>query len=170
MFYSRLNFNNGDKWDAGKIGGVYRFRHKEFEQIRQTVIAAELYQAIKRINRNNDRVADVYIINNDQEILEKLIEQFNGIKVEEYSLNIEYEISEKKVAYDKEREENSYYNNFIEFVSTLDKGVYQKKWIREQIGFSNQKTFSKLVLNKEKVIQFMAAANIEAKGQSIIVS
>lgn len=170
MFYSMRSFNNGDKWDAGTISGVYRFRHKEFEKVRQTVIAAELYQAIKRINRNNDSIAEVYIINNDQEILDKLIEQFNGIKVEEYSINIEYEISEKKVAYDKEREENSHYNNFIELVSTLDKGVYQKKWIRQQIGFSNQKTFSKLVLNKEKVIQFMAAANIEAKGQSIIVN
>ncbi len=170
MFYSRHSFNNGDKWDAGTNNKVYRFRNTEFEKVRQTVIASELYQAIKRINRNNYKVAEVYIINNDQEILDKLIEQFNNIKVQEYSLNIQYKISEKKAAYDKEREDNSYYNNFIEFISTLDKGVYQKKWVCEQIGFLNPKNLSKKILKKETVMKYMAEANIKPQGQSIIVS
>lgn len=170
MFYSGLNFNPEGKWDAGHDNKVYRFRNTEFEKVRQTVIVAELYQAIKRINRDNDKEAEIYLINNDQEILDKLIKQFNNIKVKEYSLNLEYKTSEKKAAYAKDQAEKSYYNDFIIFISKLDKGVYQKKWVREQISFSNPKNFSKKVLNKEAVMKYMAETNIEAKGQSIIVN
>ena len=102
--------------------------------------------------------------------MDKLIEQFNNIKVQEYSLNIEYKESEKKVAYAKEQADNSNYTVFIKFISALDKGVYQKKWVREQIGFSNPKNFSKDILNKEAVMKYMAEANIKPQGQSIIVS
>lgn len=171
MFYSGFSFNVGDKWSTGNIDNVHRFRNKEFEKVRQTVITAELYQAIKRINRNNNKSAEVYVINNDQQILDKLIEQFNNIKVKEYFLNLEDKVNEKKVANAKEQadEDKYYYTAFITLISKLNKGVYQKKWVREQIGFSNPKNFSKEILNKEVVMKYMAEANIKPKGQSIIV-
>ncbi len=170
MFYSKLSCNAGDKWDAGSIGGVYRFRNTEFEKVRQTLIAAELYQAIKRINRDNNKEAIIYLINNDQEILNKLIEQFNNINIKEYSLNLEYKVSEKKVAYAEKQRDNSNYTSFIRFISTLDKGVYQKKWVCEQIGFLDPKNLSKSILKKETVMKYMEESNIKPQGQSIIVS
>jgi hypothetical protein len=102
--------------------------------------------------------------------LDKLIEQFNNIKVKEYSLNLEYKISEKKAAYANDQAEKSHYNDFIKLISTLDKGVYQKKWVCEKIGFSNPKNLSKKILNIEAVMKYMAESNIKNQGQSIIVS
>ena len=173
MYYSDASFNSGDRWDAGaNVGandGVYRFRNNELELIRQTSIASSIYQGIKRINRNNSENAEVYIINNDQEVLNMIIKEFQNIKVDNHSLDIKYEDGKKKQDYDKKKEDEAYYTKFIEVVNGLDKGVYQKKWIREQIGLDNVKTFSQKVLNKQKVIDYMAATNIMAKGQSIII-
>lgn len=170
MYYSGASFINGDKWDAGSNDGVYRFRNKELESIRQTTIAACIYQAIKRINRDNSKNTEAYIINNDQEVLNMVIKEFQNIKVDNHSLDIKYETGKKKQEYDKKREDEAYYTKFIEVVNGLEKGVYQKKWIREQIGLSNVKVFSQKVLNKQKVIDYMASANIVAKGQSIIIN
>ncbi len=171
MYYSGASFNIGDKWDAGTNNdGVYRFRNNEIELIRQTSIASSIYQGIKRINRDNSENAEVYIINNDQEILNMIIKEFQNIKVDNHSLDIKYEESQKKQDYDKKRGDESYYTKFIEVVNGLEKGVYQKKWIREQIGLSNGKVFSQKVLNKQKVIDHMAHSNIVPKGQSIIIS
>lgn len=170
MYYSGEVFNNGDKWDAGLKDGVYRFRNNHLELIRQTAIASEIYQAIKRINRDNSKNAEIFVINNDQEVLNMIIKEIQNIKVDNHSLDIKYETGKKKQDYDKKRADDAYYTKFIEVVSGLEKGVYQKKWVREQIGLSNVKVFSQKILNKQKVIDYMAEANIVAKGQSIIIN
>lgn len=151
-------------------GKVVRFRSAELEKLRQTTIAAEIYQAIKRINRLNRDDAEVYLMNNDIEIVNLVINQFQNIKVQEYQLEKEIKYKETKMdKYNQRRKEDSYATAFIKLLSELDKGKYKKSWLREQIGHRNHNTFARDVLNQIEVAEYMAANNIANQGQSIII-
>lgn len=152
-------------------GQVVRFMSEKLEKLRQTTIAAEIYQAIKRINRLNRDDAEVYLMNHDTEIINLVISQFQNIQVHEYQLEKEIKYKESKMdKYNKRRKENSYATAFIHLLSTLDKGKYKKKQLRELIGYKNNNTFARDVLNRIEVAEFMVANNIIAKGQSIFVN
>jgi hypothetical protein len=144
---------------------------QKIEKLRQTTIASEIYQAIKRINRLNSQNAEVYFMNNDNEIIDIVISQFKNINVKEYKLEEEIKYKETKMdLYNKKRQENSYAVAFIKLLSTLEKGKYKKSLLREQIGYKNNNTFARDVLNKIEVAEYMSANSIVTKGQSVIVN
>jgi hypothetical protein len=152
-------------------GKVVRFASGKLETLRQTTIASEIYQAIKRINRLNNQNSEIYFMNNDVEIINIVISQFQNIKVKEYNLEEKIIYKESKMdAYNKKRKENSYANAFIELLSTLEKGAYKKGWLREQINYKNNNTFARDVLNKLEVAEYMSANNIIVKGQNVIIN
>ncbi|MBC8587124.1 DEAD/DEAH box helicase [Paratissierella segnis] len=152
-------------------GQVVRFISQKLEKLRQTTIASEIYQAIKRINRLNSQNAEVYFMNNDNEIIDIVISQFKNINVKEYKLEEEIKYKETKMdLYNKKRQENSYAVAFIKLLSTLEKGKYKKSLLREQIGYKNNNTFARDVLNKIEVAEYMSANSIVTKGQSVIVN
>jgi len=152
-------------------GKVVRFASGKLETLRQTTIASEIYQAIKRINRLNNQNSEIYFMNNDVEIINIVISQFQNMKVKEYNLEEKIIYKESKMdAYNRKRKENSYANAFIELLSTLEKGAYKKGWLREQINYKNNNTFARDVLNKLEVAEYMSANNIIVKGQNVIIN
>ncbi|QAS59603.1 hypothetical protein [Clostridium septicum] len=128
LFYAKDNLNNSVLEDLKRrvYNGVYRFSNPILEEIRVSQIAIDMYQAIKRINRSNEKMSDVYVINHDSSIMDMLLKEFAGCKTNKYSLDVKYTISRAKEDYDKKKAERAYYTKFINLLKSLPMGRYSK--------------------------------------------
>lgn len=115
---------------------VYRFRNPELEEMRVNSITANLYQAIKRINRDNSKKTTVYIINNDKRVINRLLKEFRSstINIIDLCLNI----NKKSNVYQKRRAANAYHKKFINFLEVNGQGIYTKEEIREAISYTDK--------------------------------
>lgn len=150
---------------TGRIGRNYGFvKNTVLEELRKTDIISTIYQGIKRINRDNKVTADIYIANNNDEIVTKVIDQLKGVKVADWEL-IKPIVKNKR----KKRDQDSYNNSqrlgtaksnnedisrkILDYISTLAVGEYKKLEVREAIGVLNRKMFNKsyeLMIEKYK--------------------
>lgn len=171
LFYAKDNIDNSILGDLGRrcYGRVYRFNNPILEQIRVSQVAIDMYQGIKRINRANEKMANIYVINNDQIIMDMLLKEFVGCKTNKYNLDVKYTISKAKEDYDKKKAERAYYTKFINLLQTLSSGKYSKNELREKIGYTNKKSFNKEVLKKEAVINYCLDKGIEITARYIII-
>ncbi|MBV7276050.1 DEAD/DEAH box helicase family protein [Clostridiaceae bacterium UIB06] len=172
MYYSQKIMNNKYTLYQHPENGVMKFKNEEFDKIRVSYISAELYQAIKRIQRkvNDDGLAvkaDYYIINNDEGVVNLLIKQLKGINV--YNLDFDVQRQERKEYDNSNRFKDSYADKFIKLLDSLDKGGYKKNWLREQIEYESKAQFSNKILNHPEVKKYMIYKNIINRGQRIII-
>ncbi|MDU7150112.1 MAG: DEAD/DEAH box helicase family protein [Clostridium sp.] len=171
LFYAKDNLNDNVLKDLTRrvFNKVYRFNNPILDKIRVSQIAMDMYQAVKRINRSNERIAKVYIVNHDKKIVDMLLKEFQGCKTDKYSLDVKYAISKAKEDYDKKRVERAYYTKFINLLKSLPTGRYSKNDLREKIGYENKKNFNKEVLKKEAVINYCLDKGIEITARYIII-
>ncbi|MDB2123796.1 hypothetical protein [Clostridium paraputrificum] len=171
LFYAKDNIDNSVLGDLKRrpYSKVYRFNNPILEQIRVSQVAIDMYQGIKRINRANEKMANIYVINHDQSIMDMLLKEFVGCKTNKYSLDVKYAISKAKEDYDKKRVERAYYTKFINLLKSLPTGRYSKNDLREKIGYENKKNFNKEVLKKEAVINYCLDKSIEITARYIII-
>ena len=69
----------------------------------------------------------------------------------------------------KEKTKTTYSEKLLQLIPTLEKGTYKKAWLREQIGFTNDKKFNERVLKHKDVVKYFKDNNIKLQGQSIII-
>lgn len=172
LFYSKYKISSIESLNRSVNHGVYRFKDNILEDIRVSQLAIDIYQAVKRINRFNNKAANVYIINNDEVVLEKLLKEFKGYYRDEFKLDIKFSKTNKQKKNDKIKKENSYYYKFIKLLESLlssGSGIYSKKELRESINCTKASNFSILVLNNEDVIQYLIENNIEVTKRNIII-
>lgn len=104
-----------------------KFENKEFRQVQIGIRAAEIYQSIKRIQRNAVPEGEFFIVNNDEEIKSAILSQIRGVnQVEVMELNIEKDEEKQDKKLDQVEQ-------FIEYIMQQPKGTYQKKDISEQL-------------------------------------
>ncbi|WP_153976933.1 hypothetical protein [Paenibacillus xylanilyticus] len=93
------------KWmNHQPVDDVKLFKHKEVEAIRRSTVAGEMYQAIKRVNRDNSRRMDVYVFTDYQEAVDLVIEQMPNIQYNKEDLG---EKQNSGRNYDKTKREKS---------------------------------------------------------------
>lgn len=144
--------------EKGKKGRL-AFKNKDFEQIRFGCIVSELYQAIKRINRDNTRKAEVFLVNADTDVLKELCKHLKGIRMGEViqlDVRCQTEKSAKKDQADL----------LVEYLTGLHQGRYSKSEIREAVGI-DKKNFAR-VLKNDKVKKLEWAKMIEITTRQII--
>jgi len=63
LFYAKDNIDNSVLGDLKRrpYSKVYRFNNPILEQIRVSQVAIDMYQGIKRINRANEKMANIYV-------------------------------------------------------------------------------------------------------------
>ncbi|KAF1085685.1 hypothetical protein SPSYN_01829 [Sporotomaculum syntrophicum] len=164
LYYSKKKMDNRSNWNLVKNGRVMIFKNKDFNKVRIAYLVSELYQTVKRINRNNEYKADVYILNNDSIVIEMLKKQMKNVKSREFDLDIEYKKAPKQNPVEKE----NYVDKFIQTLKIIPFGKYKKKYLREKIGCENKSYYSNKVLNHMSVKKYMKDNNILSIGQSII--
>jgi hypothetical protein len=104
-----------------------RFKNDEFTALQIGYIASEIYQSIKRIQRNAMPQGQFFIVNNDQRIVSLVLSQIKGAN-NRTAMVMDFQQEAKR----EKRRDNV--DKFVDYVYGLPKGVYQKKDIFNAIG------------------------------------
>ncbi len=161
------------------IRKIYSFTDERLEKIRVRWIASEIYQAIKRVNRNMRYDTEVLIFINNENIIELIKSQMKNCTVETLEFDNDMFIMEKSKQddYIETLKQSSYASRFIDFLAEVQNGLHaefvddkrriSKIKVREYLGIRSSGNFSNKVLNKSEVISYCQARNILFTGQYI---
>ena len=158
---------------------IYSFTNPKLENIRIHWIASEIYQAIKRINRNMLYESDVIIFINNENVIQLIQQQMKNCHVEV----IEYDMNKFEMEYSKQEDyvnnlkKDSYATRFINFLAETQNGLHpelvdeqyriSKVKAREYLGIKSSSNFADKVLRKSDVISYCQARDISLNGQYI---
>lgn len=163
LFYTKKKLDNRSNWNLIKKNNKMIFVNNEYNKVRITYLAGEIYQAIKRIDRNVQFNSEIYILNNDSNVIELVIKQMKNIKKIKFNLDIEYSKQNKVL-------KETYVDKFIKLCNELPKGKYKKSYIKEQLGINNQSYFTQKILNNTNIIKYMEGNNIINSNKYIILN
>lgn len=149
------------------IGDITIFKNIDVESIRKTVVGGEIYQAIKRINRDNSQSAHMIVCTEYQKAVDVVVEQLPKIKYENDSLKV------NKVKVD-ELPENSTVarvakaENFL--LEQMEAGIKEvrKKVLRDLVGISDSGNFKRTIL--KNLTPFFKEHEIEITTNCIILN
>jgi len=190
IYYYNKKFDNRNSWSGSNQGTgdtkVFRFNEVKFEEYRQKRNVNEIYQAIKRVNRQMENDSIITIYNNDMEQMERLMKMFEGdYTMNEFDNTIEFEKT-KMEKYNEDRKNNSHASKFITLCGDIMKlkhmdmqqekknrkgeyivqeGIYKKSAISEYLKV-DKKNLGKL-FNDKDVIDYTIRHNVIIKGQTL---
>lgn len=158
---------------------IYSFDNPILEEIRVRWIVSEIYQAIKRVNRNMEFRTDVLLFLNQDKVVSLLQEQLKNCKMETIDYEdgfFKYENSRQE-EYVSRLKQTGYAAKFISLLAEIQSGLHRemvdpqgkilKMKIREYLGIHSSSNFSQKVLAKTEVIEYCQSRHIECKGKYI---
>ncbi|WP_350474266.1 hypothetical protein [Psychrobacillus psychrotolerans] len=132
------------------------FKNKIFNELKNGYVASEIYQSLKRIQRNVLPNGNFFIVNNNKTITDLVLGEIKGVKnIEE----IELDFVQKK----KQESESNYIDLFIDYMRELPIGEYPKKDITKKLNIIHLYR----VLKADRVKQLETYGYIKIKGKSI---
>lgn len=183
LHYSRERIDEKFNLSARSTGRwekkIYSFTEPKLEDIRIHWIASEIYQAIKRVNRNMLYSSDVLIFLNNEKIISLIQEQMKNCSLEiyEYKEDMFQVERSKQDEYVETLKKDSYATKFINLLAETQNGLHpelldcnnriSKIKAREFLGIKSSGNFSNKVLNKSEVIFYCQVRNIKLDGQYI---
>ncbi|MDQ8733860.1 hypothetical protein [Paenibacillus sp. LHD-38] len=106
-----------------------RFKNNDFKAVQIGYIASEIYQSIKRIQRNEMPQGEFYIVNGDEQIVSMVLSQIKGTdNVKTIEMDFQQE--------NKGEKKRDNIDIFVDYVFRLSKGEYQKKDVFQAIGIT----------------------------------
>jgi hypothetical protein len=113
----------------------YIFKNKVYENIRVNYLVGELYQTIKRIQRNPRPAAQFYLVNNDEQIFSGVVKMVDKVQVlDSIQLKIKKKEKEESTEETVETEESKLKKRILMQVIHKPKGDYSKKIICAEVG------------------------------------
>lgn len=170
------------KCNGRAVKRIYSFTDRRLEKIRVHWIASEIYQAVKRVNRNMRYDTEVLIFINNEDVIELLKSQMKNCSVEILDFNNDMFIMEKtkQEDYVEALKQDSYATKFIDFLAEIQNGLHSefvdekqripKIKVREYLGIKTSSNFADKVLRKSEVISYCQARDIRLTGQYIKLS
>lgn len=167
------------KCNGRTVKRLYSFTDKRLEKIRIHWIASEIYQAVKRVNRNMKYATDVLIFINNEEVIELIKSQMKNCTVETIDFVNDMFIMEKSKQddYVETLKQGSHATRFIEFLAEIQNGLHPefldekhripKAKLREYLGIKTSSNFADKVLRKSEVISYCQVREIDLSGQYI---
>lgn len=144
------------------------FKDEEVENIRKNTVAGEMYQAIKRINRDNSHSAKMYVFCDNQDIVDIVLQQFKNIQY----VKREIYVAKKREEQDNSKRKETLYEQKIAELRELlleykEAGVssVRKKELREKLGIKDKSNFAKMLRSQHSFLQTHYIVN---KGQKLI--
>ena len=107
-----------------------RFKNNDFNKVQNGYLASEIYQSIKRIQRNERPEGDFFIVNSDKAIVKKILKQIKGTDNQQ----------EKEFQFVQEQKKNKKrdkVDELVDYLMRLPEGEYQKKDIIEELSLTN---------------------------------
>lgn len=183
-------------WNGRYNGYIYELENSNFENYRKMLVANEIYQAVKRVNRDMTQETTAVIITKDRKIFEMVTSMLPKCKIKYDSKYNEeqYRFKYKKNNRDstsKEVKKETYADKIIELFRKIKAGnipnaiifkdkngnivpnKFKKSAIGTYIGIDYTKSSGRTILSNKvlknvNVLQFMEANNITSKGQYFI--
>lgn len=152
------------------IESISLFKDKVVEKIRLSTVAGEIYQAIRRVARDNPGEAKVHVFNDNQEVVNLVLNQLTDIQLEKRQLEVN-KMSEEKVKEESGKRQNKFAEKVEEVKEILLKyqreGVKEvrKKDIRLKIGICDSANFSKVMAELQL---FLKTNKIENQGTQVL--
>lgn len=167
------------KCNGRAIKKIYSFTDVRLEKIRIHWLASEIYQAIKRVNRNMKYNTEVLIFINNEDVINLIRSQMKNCIVETVDYDSSMFIMEKSKQddYVETLKQDSYASRFIDFLAEVQNGLHselideknriQKAKVRDFLGIKTSSNFADKVLRKSEVISYCQARDIQFTGQYI---
>lgn len=143
------------------------FKDDDSESIRNTIIAGEIYQALKRINRSNDKPGKYYLFSSNEEAVKIVLSQFPGIKYVYKKLRIDKKqkepefVSQISLSLERQKIAEEY------LLKCKDDGMGQlrKNELRTKVGITDKGNFTRFL---RTMTDFFVQNDIVLKGQSLL--
>jgi hypothetical protein len=149
-------------------GNIEIFKDEKVENIRKNTIAGEIYQAIKRISRDNSHSSKMYVFCDNQDIVDIVLQQFPNIQY----VKREIYVAKKREEQDNPKRKETLYEQKIAKLRELlleykEAGVpsVRKKELREKLGIKDKSNFAKMLRSQHSFLQTHYIVN---KGQKLI--
>jgi hypothetical protein len=148
-FFSKAPIRNHSLKMSGTKGkkGKYQFTNKVFEAIRHGCLVSDVYQAVKRVNREGRNPTDIYVVHADIDVINDVIAQMYNIKVGE-TFDLDKELKGREKSENAKVSKNA---QLVQLLKSLAPKVYTKKDIYEKLGWKNNGDLSRYLKDKEIV-------------------
>ncbi|WP_415803220.1 hypothetical protein, partial [Cytobacillus oceanisediminis] len=140
-----------------------RFKEDKYKLLQVSHLACEIYQSIKRIQRNIMPNAKYYIVNSDEEVFQLATNKMKNLKIGKIvELGIQKDDKRKKTKENKVL-------NLVNYIKNLTPGVYPKKQVREVLNLSSN-NFSRY-LNPEiiEIKELIDSGKLIIEKQKLII-
>lgn len=149
------------------------FRDEEVEQIRNSMVAGEIYQAVRRIARHTLEGSKIYVLNNNVKVVDMVLQQLPNINYEKLTLEVN-RLGEKKRKAKKSNDKLTKTDDRVEDIKKIlielkNKGItsISKQDIRTQVGVSQSSNFTSYI-NRLKM--FFEENNIINERNTLILN
>ena len=151
MYAKRKNLGkNSLELDRGK------FKNAEFNKVQAGFVASEIYQSIKRIQRNTKPKGEFFIVNSNDVLIDQVLGQIEG-SINRKTFDLEF------VQKQKQGRESNHIDAFIDYMKLKPVGEYSKKQISEDLGIKHLYR----VLKSDRVQLLEEYNHIKVKSRSI---
>jgi hypothetical protein len=114
-----------------------RFKNTYFNEIQTGYIASEMYQSLKRIQRNPQPKGEFFIVCEDETVIQKVLSQIkNANNIIEHELDFVKEEVESKVKEKHKNKKPDQVDMFIQYILSERKGMYKKSEIATKLQIS----------------------------------
>lgn len=188
------------EWTGRKNGGIYELSNKDFEFYRKEQVANEIYQAIKRVNRDMTRNTKVVFITKDTQVFDMVTAMLPNCKITYYS---EYNTEKYSFTYKKMPKQIGETTGVEQRKTYVEKAIllfnkilcgeiptelilkdktdnivhnkYKKSAVGQYIGIDYSKSsgrsiLANKVLKNTDFLRFMECNNITEKGQYFYIN
>lgn len=116
------------------VPGGFGFIEEQYEEVRIGSIAKDIYQAIKRIDRNEHPCSEIFLVQSNQLVIDEVIKCFPGIQTgEPIDLNIHSKRTPRK-----ESQNDIKAAQMASLLLGLPPGNYAKKYMCELLGWNRR--------------------------------
>lgn len=166
IFFSRTPIRNHSLKMSGTKGkkGKYQFNNKTFEAIRHGCLVSDVYQAVKRINRDGRLPADIYVVHGDIDVINDFSLLLKNVKVRG-AMELEVEVTDDAKTKTTKVSKNE---QLVNLLKSLAPGIYPKKQIYNMLGWKNNGDLSRY-LRDEEIQAKRIAGEIDWNDKAIII-
>ena len=148
---------------------IRKWIEEDVQDMRDMMVAVELYQGVKRINRDNSKDAEYHIFSANEVAVQKVRDEMPGIKYERIDMRVKKRVYNmtSRSAKSVNRERMDQIRGFL--LEQQEQGVSQirKKSMVESLEIP-KKSLAPLLLDLEKE-GFLAVHGIKNEGQKLIL-
>ena len=146
----------------GAIGDKELFSANDFDDVRNAIVAGEIYQALKRVNRNNALSSKFIVFMDNEEVMQLLLSQFPNIQYVSDEIHVQ-RVKRHRVNTNKEKAKA-----ILLQMKNEGKVEVRKKEIRDKLEISCPSNFKKILNELEQEGFFKAnKINCPDRGQLI---